>query len=121
MTDLKPYYDRVIAAQAKEQSVVNEIAEAMQLNDPTGDQLALELEAKLDAATKERDDMERLYAKVVNANKGSDVIANFVPASSTPTTPDEPKAAGTHTRAEFMALKPAERMKFVRGGGVVTE
>lgn len=120
MSDLKNLYDRVLNAQADVEKVKNQINEALALGTPEGDDQALALEATLDEATAEATKWLALYDKVSKPQKGAD-LTKFVPVSETPTEPDGEKSKGTIKRSEFQSLKPRDRMKFVKGGGMIED
>lgn len=122
MTDLKPYYDRVLNAQAAVQAVVNKIDAAMKLGTPEGEDQALALEAELDAATAAAESAQKFYNKLLNATKTSNVVQNFVPITETPNDPDADKKDDKVMKlSEFQALDPKVRLAFVQANGIVED
>jgi hypothetical protein len=122
MTDLKPYYDRVLNAQAAVQAVVNKIDAAMKLGTPEGEDQALALEAELDAATVAAESAQKFYNKLLNATKTSNVVQNFVPITETPNDPDADKKDDKVMKlSEFQALDPKVRFAFIQANGVVED
>jgi hypothetical protein len=121
MTDLKPYYDRVISAQANLQAVVNEIDTAMALGTPEGEAAALALESKLDEATAKVEAAEAFYAKIQKGAKTSTAAKNFVPVSTTDATDGEAAKKGVMKRADFDALEAFEKSDFVKSGGKIED
>lgn len=118
MTDLKPYYDRVLNAQAAVQAVVNQIDAAMKLGTKEGEDQALGLEAELDAATAAAESAQKFYNKLLNATKTSNVVQNFVPITDTQNDPDEkPEGVKVMSLAEYNALSPKDRLTFAESGG----
>jgi hypothetical protein len=121
MIDLKPYYDNVLNTQAAVQAILNEIDAAIKLGTPEGEEQALAMEPKLDAATAKAEAAQKFYDKVLNASKTSDVAVNFVPVSNTPNTPEEETPKGTMVRKDFQALNPAARVDFLKANGKVVD
>lgn len=118
MTDLKPYYDRVLNAQAAVQAVVNQIDAAMKLGTKEGEDQALALEAQLDAATAAAESAQTFYNKLLNATKTSNVVQNFVPITDTQNDPDEqPEDVKVMKLSAYQALDPKARLAFAKAGG----
>ena len=121
MTDLKPYYDNVLKAQANVQAVINQIDELMKLGTPEGEEQALALEPQLDEATAKAEKAQQFYNKLLNASKTSDVTKNFLPVSAEQIPDEEEEETGIMTRAEFDALRPAARAEFIGSGGEIVD
>jgi hypothetical protein len=121
MIDFKPYYDNVLNAQAAVQEIINSIDAAMKLGTPEGEEQALALEPQLDAATAKAEAAQAFYDKLVKASKTTNVVKNFVPVSETPTNPEEENSKGPMKRADFQALTPAARKKYIFSGGEVED
>jgi hypothetical protein len=122
MTDLKPYYDNVLKAQANVQAVINQIDELMALGTPEGDEQAMALAPQLDEATAKAEKAENFYNKLRKASETSNVTRNFLPVSAEEI-PDEEekKPKGVMNRAEFEKLDARERKEFVLQGGRVQQ
>lgn len=124
MSDLKAVYDRVLQAQADRDVIVNEIETAMAKGTPEGDDEALELQPKLDAAQKKAVDLETLYTNMQSVAKAGKINAQFVPVSNTTTddaiaqTEAQPKVLNM---AEYNQLSPRERLAFAKSGGTLEE
>ena len=122
MADLKPHYDRLIAAQANVQSIMNQIDAAMQKATPEGETEALALAPQLDGALEQRDQAQKFYDALQKASTGPNVQAQFVPVSDTqPGDPDSQPGVVSMTRSQFDALSESERWKYIRSGGKITE
>jgi hypothetical protein len=121
MADLKPHYDRLVAAQAAVMSIVAMIDAAMQTGTPEGDSEALSLAPQLDGALEQRDQAQKFYDTLVKATTNTNVLAPFVPASETPNSPEPEKDQKTMPLADFQALEPRVRVKFLNAGGVVVD
>lgn len=120
MADLKPHYDRLIAAQANVQSIINQIDAAMQKATPEGEAEALALAPQLDGALEQRDQAQKFYVALQKASTGPNVQAQFVPVSA-PQTGDEPEERKTLTLAEYNNLSPKQRLAFAKGDGQISE
>lgn len=122
MSDFKALYDRVLLAQAEVQGIVNEIKAAMAKGTDDSAAEAFALESRLDEAIAKRDQAQAFYDKVVKAHQGSEeLMKQFVPASTTPVTPEQEKPKDKMTRAEYNALSPKERLIFAQAGGQLEE
>ncbi len=122
MLDLKPYHDAVIATDAEVQRIANEVDAHFQEGTDESKNQALALRPALDEAQNKADEALSLYESLKKAARPSDVAKNFVPVSTTqpdPETPEAPK--GIMKLPEFQNLIPAERMKFIKAGGVVED
>ena len=115
MPNLKPAYDAVFAADADLKAKAEEIAALL---DQGADEETLALQEKaLDELQAKRDGAKARYDKLVAANAPTSVAENFVPASSTPATPEAEAPKDVMTRAEYNALSPKDRLAFAKRGG----
>ena|SRR3990172_9391486 len=122
MIDLKLYHDKVIAADAEVKEIAGQIDGFIRSETEEGNAKALELQPSLDAAQKKHDEALKLYNSLTAAGKPSNVAQNFVPVSTTSTDQEAPEIpAGTMKLADFQSKTPAERMAFVKSGGVVED
>ncbi len=119
MIDLKPYFDAARTADDEVQRVMNEMHTAFNEGTEDGKQKALDLRPSLDEVQQKADEANKLYISMRNAaNVSSDAAKNFVPV---PETNQEEIEKIALKRADFLALDAAARMKFIQGGGKVTE
>jgi len=122
MLDLKPYYDAANAANAEVQRIAGEIDAHFQAGTDEGKQQALALRPALDEAQAKAGEALKLYESLKTSAQPGDLAKGFVPVSTTPTDPETPEAPkGVLKLNEFQALAPAERMKFIKAGGVVED
>ena len=120
MSDLKATYDRVLAAQAERDLIVNEIETEMAKGTPEGDQKALELGSKLDEAQKKVASLEGMYTNMQAIAKAGKINAQFVPVSSTTNeAPGEEKGPKVLDLAAYNQLNPRERLEFAKSGGTL--
>lgn len=119
--DLKNFYDRVTTAQGAIETVKNQIADALALGTPEGDEQALALEAKLDTAIADEAKWHAFYNKLVDSSKGQNALEKFIPLTRTemPDEPEEPTGQKSMTFAAFQELAPQARMAFVKSGGKI--
>jgi hypothetical protein len=125
--DLKPYYDKAIAAEAEVQRIAGEIDALIQEHDQSADeavkaekmQAALEQRPQLDAAKGKANQANELYLSMRNASEGAGVQPLFVPLNvDAGQSTAQPKSM---TRQEFNALSDFKKLEFVKTGGKVTE
>lgn len=122
MSDLKTLYDRVITAQANIETVKNQIADALALGTPEGEDQALALESALDQAVADEAKWRAFYNKLVNASQGSEALKKFIPLTSTEVPADD-EAQEPDKRVmtfnDFQKLTPVAQMTFVKSGGTL--
>jgi hypothetical protein len=122
MSDLKAVYDRVLAAQAERDLIVNEIENEMAKGTPESDQKALELGQKLDEAQKKVTDLEGMYNNMQVIAKAGKINAQFVPVSNTTNEAvQEEKGPKVLNMADYNKLSPRERLEFAKSGGKLEE
>lgn len=123
MLDLKGPIDMLMAADAALKTKAAEIAALLSQGTEEATQQALALQGSLDALQADYAAKKDLYEKLVKASSpDNDVAKLFVPASTTsPDNANEAKPKGVMTRKELAALDPSARMKFMRGGGTLTD
>ena len=115
--NLKPYYDAAQVADDEVQKIMDKMDAAFGDGTPEGQSKALELRPALDEAKTKAVEANKLYMSMRDASSVSLSMAkHFVPAD-----PDVDTGAGPKemARAEFQALEPAERMKFIQAGGKI--
>ncbi len=122
MSDFKATYDRVLQAQAERDVIVNEIETAMALGTPEGDENALAMQPKLDAAQKKVVDLEAMYTNMQAIAKAGKIAGQFVPVSNTTNEPiQEGKGPKVLNMADYNKLSPRERLEFAKSGGTLEE
>lgn len=120
MLNLKGPYDVLIAAETAWKQKAAEIAALLEQGTDEATQQALALQEPLDSLQADYVAKKNLYDKLVAANVPDSVNQLFVPAS--PTTPEGAEAPKDVMKlSEFQAMTPADRMKFVKGGGKVED
>jgi hypothetical protein len=126
--DLKPYYDKAMAAEAEVQRMAGEIDALIQEHDAATDeavkaekmQAALAKRPELDAAKAKAVEANQLYVSMRNASQESGLPKKFVPANPDAQTDAQPEGKKM-SRADFEALSAGERMNFTKAGGKVIE
>lgn len=123
MSDLKQLYDRVTTAQATIETVKNQIADALALGTPEGDEQALALESTLDSSIADEAKWHAFYDKLVNSSKGQNALQKFIPLTQTeiPVEDEDNTKVKAMNRADFEKMAPIARMDFIRGGGQITD
>jgi hypothetical protein len=121
MIDLKGPYDVVNAAEAAWKQQAADISALLEQGTDEATQQALKLQEPLDTLQADYEAKLALYQSLVKANAPSDVAKNFVPVSATPATPDASAPVNVMKLQEFQDMTPADRMKFVKGGGKVED
>ena len=122
MLDLKPYFDRINAAEEKVQRIAGEIDALFTEGTDESTQKALELRPALDEAQAEHGEAVKLYEAMQKANRPNDAAKNFVPVSTTQ--PDDASGGSqpsTIKRQDYDRLSLTERAKFIRSGGTVED
>ena len=119
--DLKSFYDRVLTAQANIEMVKNQIADALALKTPEGDEQALALEPTLDAAVADEAKWHAFYDKLVDSSKGQNALGKFIPLTSQEINEEPATGKKIMKRAEFDNLAPRDRMAFSKSGGTLEE
>lgn len=119
MLDLKPYLDAANAADQEVKRIAGEIDAHFQEGTDEGKAQALALRPALDEAQNKANEAAAMYESLKRAAQPSN-LADFVPVSQTPPTPDA-DPAGVMTRHEFEALNPIEQRRYALSGGRVTD
>lgn len=115
--DLKNFYDRVITAQAAIETVKNQIADALALGTPEGEEQALALEATLDTAIADEAKWHAFYNKLVDSSKGQNALGKFIPLTSQEIEEEPKDEKKTMKRVDWNALDPVARGQFITAGG----
>lgn len=117
MTNLKPVYDAVIAAEEKVHAIMGEMLKLFDEGTDESRQKALAMRESLDAAQAEARQANELYMSMRDAEADADANARkFVPVGEKPA-----EQAKQMARSGFKALSPREQMDFALGGGIIVE
>lgn len=120
MSQLKPLYDAVMAAEGKVQKVMQQMLDAFNSGTEEGKTQALDLRAELDAAKLEAEQANQVYVSARDAGAGED--ANAAARKFVPVNKETGKSqAKEMKRADFEALSPADKMDYVMNGGLIVE
>lgn len=111
--NLKTYYDAAVAAESAVQAVLEEMDGLLQDGKKAE---ALQLKGRLEEAKSQAHEANEIYTLMRDGDEASPKARLFVPAGGKV----EDKAAQT-SRAAFEDMGPAERMAFVKAGGVVVD
>lgn len=117
MLNLKGPYDVVVAAETAWKQKAAEISALLDQGIDKATGQALALQGSLETLQADYEEKKALYDRLVQANNPGDISKLFVPASPTPTSPDDDKPKGVMKRAEFNTLTPGDRLAFAKGGG----
>jgi len=122
MANLKPLLDAAQKADMEMIQIRDEILRLAEEGTEDSVNKAKDLRSKLDEAKVKAEEANRLYTSVRDASLVNDNVAPLFTAPADPAK-DDPKAEAPKVmnRAEFAALKPAERMIFTRSGGKITD
>lgn len=117
--DLKTYFDNAKAASDSAAVLKNEIDTLFNNGTDEGIQAAIDMAPKLEEANKKAEAANRLYVSMRDADKTVSNAAALFVADDGDEPEEEKKDDKKMPFKEFQALDPAERMKFVRAGGVI--
>jgi hypothetical protein len=116
-------YDDLQKAEQEKQLILQEMKTAFNDGTDEGKQKAIDLRQKLDEAQVKVDQLNATYQSILNASKpSSSPAADFLPTPGTDEAlNDGNQAKSEMTRAAYDALEPAEKMKFVKSGGKISD
>jgi hypothetical protein len=122
MSNLKPYYDAALTADAEVKRVANEIDTLFNDGTEDGKSKALELRPALDEAKNKAEEANQLYVSMRDASLVNDNASTLFTTPADPANTN-PKTEGSKeiNRAGFQALSPAARMAFIQAGGKVID
>jgi len=117
--DLKVYFDRAKADTDEVTRLQNEVDTLFNNGTDEGIQAAIDMQPALEAVVVKASASNKLYISMRDAaNTSGNAAALFV---ATPEQPEEPEEDKVANRADFSAMKPAQREAFLKRGGKVTE
>jgi hypothetical protein len=121
MSQLKPLYDAVMAAENKVKAVMQQMLDAFNSGTEEGKTQALDLRAELDAAKLEAEQANQVYVSARDAGDSMESV-NAAARKFVPVNEKTGKSQSKELkRADFEALSPADKMDYVMNGGLIVE
>jgi len=113
--NLKPYYDAAVTAETGVQTILNEMDALLQAGKKAE---ALELREKLEQAKVTAKEANEIYTMLRDGTEATGKARKFVPAGGAAAKTSTEKST---SRAVFEQMEPADRMAFIKAGGVVVD
>lgn len=123
MTNLKPYYDAALAADAEKYRILAEMDANFNAGTEDGKKKALELRPALEEAKLKAEQSNSLYVSVRDASLVNDNIGALFSAPADPAAQTDQHGAGSKVmnRAAFQQLDANARMSFMKSGGKLVD
>jgi len=121
MIDLKPFYDRVVAADGEVQRVASDIAQLISEGTEESQVKALALRPALDEAQNKLQEANSLYESMQLASRPNDIAKNFVPVSNTEADPEGPSQPAVIKRADYERMPLVDRALYIKSGGTLED